>query len=281
MPLPITPDQEVYVRQRLYTAGRQAQSLAVAGFQVDEKGPGDFVTTVDQALDTYLAEQFRAIFPGEALVTEEDAASRAIYAEGADRLWCIDPIDGTDDFIHGRPHYALMVGLLENYQPRAGWVYAPMLDRFYFGGPGWGLYLAQDGQVTELKPQRPDAAVLALAIGYKDRKRFGAALVESLPGVDFTSLGSFGLKVLEVVQGRAAAYVYLNRRVKVWDTAGPIALAQAAGLVCCDLEGRPLGFRPEDVDLASLAHRQTILIGWPESVEHLRHQIGAAVASVV
>jgi 3'(2'), 5'-bisphosphate nucleotidase len=82
---------------------------------------------------------------------------------------------------------------------------------------------------------------------------------------------------MEVLLGRAGLYIYLNGRVKVWDTAGPLALAKAAGLVCCDLQGRPLRWTPDAVEPDTLAHTQAIAIGWPNYIDPLLDQVRQAV----
>ncbi|MEM1292054.1 MAG: inositol monophosphatase family protein, partial [Cyanobacteria bacterium P01_H01_bin.162] len=107
-----------------------------------------------------------------------------------------------------------------------------------------------------------------------------AAITQRLPHLVFNSLGSFGLKVLEVIKGQAGLYVYLNGRVKLWDTTGPLALAEAAGLVCCDLDGQPIRFDPNSVYPQSLIHRQPMIIGWPAYVEQYRPALREAVVAV-
>ncbi|WP_448380973.1 3'(2'),5'-bisphosphate nucleotidase CysQ family protein [Gloeomargarita sp.] len=270
------------IRDLLRRCGAKARQMGASGFEVMEKGPADYVTTVDRLLDQELSQQFRQWFPQDGLITEENPDSRRAYTRFPQRLWCIDPIDGTDDFVHQRPYYALMVGCLEDYQPQAGWVYAPVLERMYWGGIGHGLYQQlPDDSITPLPckvPEPPSPWYCPLVIGDKDRRRYGAALAQLIPGVDFQSLGSFGLKVVEVIRGRALVYVYFNQRVKIWDTVGPIALARAAGLTCCDLDGQPIRFDPDAVDNTTLCHQQRILVGWPEALTQLLPVIREAVA---
>ena len=184
-----------------------------------------------------------------------------------------------------KPDYSVMVGLLQHHQPIAGWVHAPATEITYWGGKDWGLFQSTADQPTEKllvrEPYPPSDRFCPLIIGYRDQKQFGDAIAEFIPEVQFYSLGSFGLKVLEVILGRAGLYLYFNRRVKVWDTAGPIALALAAGLVCCDLEGQPISFAPEAIDLDTLAHKQVILVGWARYVETLRPKLKAAAEAVL
>lgn len=267
--------------QTIRHCGQQISDLAAQPFDVAEKGIEDYVTSVDIALDRQLTSAFTQLFPQDGVITEENERSRRQFGQPYPRLWLIDPLDGTEDFINSRPDYSVMVGLLQHYQPIAGWIYAPSRDQMYFGGVDWGLFSAwgdrppQPLQVVE--PLSPRPGYCPMLIGHRDQSRFGEAILRTIPEAQFSSLGSFGLKVLEVIQGRAGLYVYFNRRVKLWDTVGPISMAQQAGLICCDLEGQPLQFTPNGIQSETLAHQQPILIGWPSYLEALLPQLGQAV----
>lgn len=281
---PISPDLDRSIRQLLRSCGQYAKQMAASQFEVFEKGPDDYVTSIDAALDQKLATAFAMMFPDDGVITEEDAQSRKKFHAGYGRLWCIDPIDGTEDFIHRKRDYAVMVGLLQNQQPIAGWLYAPEYDQLYYGGHNWGLFQATADALPEAltvtEPAPPTAGFCPVLIGHRDQAQFGSAIAQLIPEAQFYSLGSFGLKVVDVILGRAGLYLYFNGRVKVWDTAGPLALARAAGLVCCDLEGRSLSFALDDVDDETLAHKQPILVGWSHYVELLRPKLKAAVETV-
>lgn len=280
----ISSDLDHRIRQTIRQCGQQAERMATEHFEVFQKGPDDYVTTIDAALDRELSAAFADFFPGDGVITEENASSRQRFHDGYSRLWCIDPVDGTEDFIHGKRDYAVMVGLLQNYQPTAGWIYAPAHDRLYYGGKDWGLFQAIANyapiQLPVAEPAPPNPYFCPVIIGHRDQIKFGDAITHVIPEVQFHSLGSFGLKVMEVIRGHAGLYLYLNRRVKVWDTAGPLALAKAAGLVCCDLEGRSLSFASKDIDPDSLAHYQTIVVGWSKYVDLLLPKLRLAVEAV-
>lgn len=266
----ISPDLDHQIRQTIRYCGQQIKQLTANQFEVFQKGPEDYVTTVDAALDRQLSAAFSTLFPDDGVITEENAKSRQQFQVNYSRFWCIDPLDGTEDFIDGKHDYAVMVGLLQDYQPIAGWLYAPTSDQMYYGGANWGLFQAIADYpsmalpIVQPPPLNPHACPIVL--GYRDQLRYGQAIAELIPAARFYSLGSFGLKVLEVICGHAGLYTYLNRRVKLWDTTGPIALAKAAGLICCDLDGNPLQFSPEAIDRETLTHRQTIVVGWPEYI---------------
>lgn len=277
----ISAGQDQKIRSNLRQWGQQAHQLAAAPFEVSEKGPNDYVTSIDRFLDEKLSVAFGDLFPLDGIITEENAASRAAYGANYRRLWCIDPLDGTEEFIRGKLHYALMVGLLQDSEPIAGWIYAPAFEQMYFGGKDWGLFQTvgeEEPRAIELhQPQAPTAENCRIVLGDKDQKNYGEAIAKMIPGAEFYSLGSFGLKVLEVILGRAGLYLYLNGRVKVWDTAGPLALAKAAGLVCCDLQGRPIRWTPDAVEPDTLAHSQAIAIGHPNYIEPLLDKVQEAV----
>ena len=269
------------INQLLVSAGNYALVQSRQSFQIFEKGVDDYVTTVDRALDHKLLTGFHQLFPEDGVITEENQATARQFSQTYRRLWFIDPIDGTDDFIGGGASYAVMVGQVANGVPQAGWIYAPVHQQLVWGGKGWGLFQQHGAEEPQsLVPQEPplvDGQSWALVIGDKDERRFGAAIAARLPQVNFVSLGSFGLKVLAVITGQAGLYIYLNGRVKLWDTTGPLALAQAAGLICCDLAGNPITFTGEAIEADTLMHRQPILVGWPRYIEQFRPVIRQVV----
>ena len=281
MPIVTAQENEAIV-QALLRGGQQARQAASENFEVFEKGREDYVTTVDQALDKFLSAAFAQQFPADGIVTEENQGSAAAFHRCHRRLWFIDPIDGTEDFINRGQHYSVMVGLLRDHQPQAGWVYAPAQSRLYWGGADWGLFQRDDDGNT--LPLEPNPQTLrdsqTMLLGDRDQRRFGKAIATRLPKLTFDAIGSFGLKVLEVIKGQAGLYVYLNGRVKLWDTTGPLALAQAAGLICCDLDGQAIQFDPNSIYPQSLIHRQPIVVGWPEYIEAFLPMLREAVMDV-
>jgi 3'(2'), 5'-bisphosphate nucleotidase len=278
----LSPHELQVIGLLMRQCGQQALQMATEKFQVYEKGLNDYVTSVDRALDLQLTTGLNQLFWQDGVISEEnDQSWLQFYTESNSRLWFIDPIDGTDDFIHGKPHYSVMVGTLEAHTPTAGWVYAPAFDQLVYGGQELGLFQIEgDRPPMPLIPTRPadsSKTYCPMLIGYKDQSRYGAAITQIIPEAQFDSIGSFGLKVLQVIRGHAGLYVYFNGRVKLWDTVGPLALAQAAGLICCDLEGNPLKFTTDGIDAKTLAHHQPIVVGWSHYVERLRSRLQEAV----
>jgi 3'(2'), 5'-bisphosphate nucleotidase len=255
--------------------------MALEPLEISEKGPNDYVTNIDQCLDKQLTAGFIQLFPQDGIITEENPLSRTAFNSNYQQIWCIDPLDGTEDFIQKKLYYSVMVGLLSNNQPIAGWIYAPTFDKMYWGGKDWGLFqTVGDENPQPLTITSPPALTrdnCKIILGDKDQKNFGHAIAQQIPGVQFYSLGSFGLKVLEIIEGKGGLYLYFNGRVKLWDTVGPLALAKAAGLICCDLDGEPLQWTADSIEPLTLTHKQTIAIGWPEYIERLLPKIRQAV----
>src|SRR5215217_2869904 len=106
--------------------------------QVSRKGPGDFVSAADRKAEQILREALEKARPGYGLVMEESG-----IVEGADKThkWHIDPLDGTTNFLHGLPQFAISVGLERDGQIVAGVVYDPALDEMFIAEKGKGAYL--------------------------------------------------------------------------------------------------------------------------------------------
>jgi 3'(2'), 5'-bisphosphate nucleotidase len=269
---------EARIRAVIRSCGQQAKQMAAAGLEVDLKAPGDFVTQADRLLDQRLSAEFTTLFPDDGLITEENNASIQRFLESHERFWCIDPVDGTKDFIETGKDYAVMVGLLERQQPIGGWVYEPEADHLFFGGADRGLW-QQVGEDT-IMPCAPLPVELGgrVIIGANDQVNYGATIAAAIPEIDLWGRpGSFGLKIIDVILGKAGLLVYFNGRVKLWDTVGPFALARAAGLICCDLEGQPVGYSPDRINRDTLAHQQSVILGWPNYVEAYRPRLQAAL----
>jgi 3'(2'), 5'-bisphosphate nucleotidase len=159
-----------------------------------------------------LAQQF----PQDGIITEENQHSTALLFQCHQRLWFIDPIDGTEDYINRGDHYSIMVGLLTQNLPQAGWVYAPAQGRLYWGGGDWGLFQRSDAGDT--LPLVPRPLTLGenqtLLLGNRDQRRFEPAIAQFAPDLHFNTLGSFGLKVLEVIKGQAGLICISQRARK-------------------------------------------------------------------
>src|SRR5215472_54633 len=108
---------------------------------VEWKAPGDPVTIADRRASEFIVDEIRRLFPSDGILSEEmaDDPSR-IYQS---RVWMIDPMDGTREFIAGRDDFAVMIGLVVNGTPQLGVVYQPSTDKMYYAAAGFGASLQQ------------------------------------------------------------------------------------------------------------------------------------------
>ncbi len=238
-------------------AGRLAVSMR-DGVEIGLKsGPDDKVTAADIALSTMISSALSTRFPGDCVVSEED--KEHLFDQDVKRVWVIDPIDGTQNYILDDGQYCVMIGLIIDYEPYFGWVYAPTTDNLYYGGPGYGAFHKNAGeQSRRFEPMAPMREAgdgdVRLLMGSRDRK--ANPWVTDLDNVALVKTGSIGLKVGRILDGYADVFAHLSRKLKVWDTAGPAAIALGAGLEVGTLETGALKF-----PLPAIIHDTTVIMG--------------------
>ncbi len=225
---------------------------SAAAKEVRHKGPTDLVTRADYEAERLITRRIRERFPDHRLLAEEGAArgdatsSGAVGAmgSGAAPRWLIDPVDGTANFAHGIPWFAISIALEERGTVQSGVVAVPPLGEFFVGERGRGAYLI----VGNAAPAR-----LAVS-GVHDLGR--ALLATGLPpeptrSRHIASIPPLLVRSLEVrIMGAAAghlAYVAAGRldafwepNLNPWDVAAGILLVEEAGGRVTDLAGRPL-----------------------------------------
>lgn len=231
------------------------------------------VTLADLAADRVLRAGLATT--GDALVTEETWSGAAMPRSG--RVWVIDPIDGTEDFVRGTADYVVQVGLVVDGAPRVGVVLQPetgLLWRGVVDGPrSFCERIDVDDARTRLALSSSGALSGAprIAASVSHPSNFVDFVVGELGGVVIPR-GSVGLKAALIVEGSADAYVTGSRRIKVWDTAAPAALVLAAGGVVSGLGQRPLVYD------GVVGHDDGVCMWSVSAREALRAPLAAAVA---
>src|SRR5210317_652011 len=105
--------------------------------QVSKKGPGDFVTKTDKKVEQIIIEELQKARPGFNILAEEGGTAE----NKSEYTWIIDPIDGTSNFIHGIPHFAISIGLEKNREVIAGIIFDPIKNEMFYAEKGRGAYL--------------------------------------------------------------------------------------------------------------------------------------------
>jgi 3'(2'), 5'-bisphosphate nucleotidase len=223
------------------------QGLAALGV---EAKPGDEpVTVADRAANELIVSGLRTTFPGDVIVSEESVAhDRARLT--AERVWYVDPIDGTKDFIRGEDGFSVMIGLCIARRPAMGVVYQPTRDRLYWtGGTADGAWLTEGGAAPRrmaVSAVEDPGAIRMVA----SRSNRGPALeqVKSALGIkDELAIGSVGLKLGLIASGERDLYVNPWPKCKAWDTCAPEAILVAAGGMLTDTKGGAIRYDEEDL----------------------------------
>jgi 3'(2'), 5'-bisphosphate nucleotidase len=260
----LTDSDISFISDLAVQAGRLAVEMR-EGVDVRHKsGPWDKVTAADLELSRILIKAISERFPKDEIISEEDAEH--VPCESRDRVWLIDPIDGTNNYVSNDGQYSVMIGLLVNFKPIFGWVYAPAHQTLYFGGPEFGSWTKRknmDGTRFSYADDLKEAEKKRLIIGKRDRKSH--PWIYDIPNVEIVKSGSVGLKVARILDGEADMYVHLAGKLKVWDTAGPAAIALGAGLEVGRLEGKGLPF-----DLSQVRQNCSVIIGRPGTLSWTR-----------
>lgn len=207
--------------------------------QVSRKGPADFVSRADKKAEETIFEELSRARPGYGFVMEEGG-----IVEGTDKThrFIIDPLDGTTNYLHGIPHFAISIALERNLQGTwelvAGIVYNPVTDEMFMAEAGRGAFI-NDGRLgggdRRLKPsQRDDFSSCIFATGIPFKGKPGhAKLLKELHQVMGTSAGvrRFGAASLDLAWTAAGRFDgFWERGLAKWDVAAGILICQEAGL---------------------------------------------------
>lgn len=195
------------------------------------KADGSLFTEADVAAQDALVAALDRICPVPVVGEEMSAAEQAQrQLAGQAGLWCVDPIDGTSNFVYGVPYFAVSVALVEHGRSQIGVVYNPVADEMFYARRGGGAFL--NGQAL---PLREPVARMRSAIAGIDFKRIPAPLAAALAArPPYSSQRNFGAGTLDwccVASGRFD--LYLHGGQKFWDyAAGSLILEEAAGSMC-------------------------------------------------
>ena len=204
---------------------RDAGKIAHRGFGTSAtslKGRHDVVTEMDREVERFIRAAIASRFPQDAIIGEEEGGG------AGDRLWLIDPIDGTANYARGLPRYCVSIGYLEHGVPVLGAIYDPSHDWLYSAACGEGAW--RDGERLAVSPCA-DIDAATVECGWSTR-RPASAYVDLLArvmeaGAAIRRAGSGAHGLADVAAARVEAYAELH--INAWDSAAGIVLVREAG----------------------------------------------------
>jgi myo-inositol-1(or 4)-monophosphatase len=201
---------------------------------VSRKARHDYVSEVDRACEDIIVSQIRRYYPDHAFLGEE----RGVQGEG-DTIWIIDPLDGTTNFLHGIPQFAVSIAQSVNGRLEHGVIYDPMLDELFTATRGKGAFLNQRRiRVSERKTL--DEAILATSFPFRRRQlmpiytRLFSAVYRRIE--DIRRGGAASLDLAWTAAGRLDGFFEIG--LSPWDVAAGSLLVREAGGVVTDFAGR-------------------------------------------
>jgi len=223
----------------------------VENLQVSLKGPGDFVSQADRKAERTIYEMLDKARPGYGFVMEESG-----IIEGSDKShrWHIDPLDGTSNFLHGIPHFAISVGLEREGQMVAGVVLDVIKDEMFVAERGKGAYV--NNRRLRVSGRREAAGMLIGTgiphVGKPGHPQFLRELAAVMPKFqNVRRMGAAALDIAYVAAGRLDGF--WERGLNSWDFAAGIALVREAGGTCLSLDGHADPLQSRDILCANEA----------------------------
>lgn len=200
----------------------------VENLQVSAKGPGDFVSKADREAERIIKDELMGGRPSYGWLGEETGAQEG---EDPTRRWIVDPLDGTTNFLHGMPHWAVSIALEHKGEIVAGVIFDPAKDEMFFAEKGQGAWLNDNRRLRVSGRKAMHEAVFATGVPWGAKRTLPlmlqdlARLMPACAGV--RRWGSAALDMAYVAAGRFDGY--WEREINAWDMAAGIVIVREAG----------------------------------------------------
>jgi len=206
----------------------------IENLQVSVKGPADFVSTADLQAERILKAELGKARPEFGFLMEEGGA---VTGDGRHR-WIVDPLDGTTNFLHGIPHFAISIAVEREGEIIAGVVYDPMRDEMFYAEKGFGAFV-NDRRLRVSARQQLGDSVIGTGIPYRERGdhpeylKLLAAVMATTAGV--RRMGAASLDLAYVAAGRYDGFFEIG--LSPWDIAAGMLLVREAGGYVSEIDG--------------------------------------------
>ncbi|HEX6279222.1 MAG TPA: 3'(2'),5'-bisphosphate nucleotidase CysQ [Pyrinomonadaceae bacterium] len=205
------------------------------------------VTEADRAASRIIVEGLSAAFPDDGILSEEEAD---VVAErlGRDRVWIVDPIDGTAGFVRKDGDFAVQIGLAERGKAVVGVVLLPFHGLTYYATSGGGSHKESANGTKRLHASaETDYSKMFMAVSRNHPSSKIRTVLQSLGVAGEMNRGSVGLKIGLIAEQSCDLYIHLSHRTKLWDTCAPQVILEEAGGRLTDLFGEEFRYDIEDL----------------------------------
>jgi len=206
------------------------------------------VTAADREANELIVDRLRNEFPADGILAEESTDTE--HRLEKDRVWLIDPMDGTKNFIRRDGDFAVQIGLAVNGESVLGTVYQPVREVLYRAVRGGGSWIEEKTEparrMTVSSRTNPNEMVLASSRSHRSPRM--ERVVSTFQFKDEVRRGSVGVKIGLITEQQADLYLHLSPSTKQWDTCGPEIILQEAGGRLTDLFGQPLRYNGVRID---------------------------------
>ncbi len=216
----ISPNLNIMIK-----ASEKASKILIRDFgeieklQVSKKGPSDFVTNSDLKVEKIIIEELRKARPNFSFISEENGIKKN---KDTKNTWIIDPIDGTINFLHGIPHFAISIALKNNNEIVSGLIYDPIKDEMFFAEKNNGAFF-NNHRIRVSNKNKINDCLFAVGGNLKEKVNFHNR-----------KFGCAALDMAYVASGRLDGYFQEN--LNIWDIAAGFLLIKEAGGIVNDID---------------------------------------------
>ena len=210
-----------------------------------KKGPHDPVTLADRRANDLICRRLQQLSPGTPIVAEESPETEWAHFRSAERVFFVDPLDGTREFVKKSGQFVVMIGLLDGARPSHGLMLSPVTGTAWLGSTSGGsLEVTADGQKTPLSISQglPPGGCRVVASRGRPSSLMERAILQIAPR-EIIPVHSAGLKGASLARGDADAYLAPESAGCRWDSCAPEAVIRGAGGVYTDATGQALDYR--------------------------------------
>jgi len=233
------------VKQIALDAGKIIMNYFEGDYEVKSKEDHSPCTIADEEADAFILAELKKNFPDDGILTEESVDDHSRLNK--DRVWIVDPLDGTKQFVMHNRDFCVMIGLAVRGKPVLGVVYVPAKGELYWAEKDKGAFLQKDGETKQIHVRNEkDWSKLILITRVTSDPRKLDMLIDGLGVTNHMRKGAAGIKICAIASGIADMHVNADLRTKEWDTCAPQIILEEAGGTVSDLRGNPLGYNQKD-----------------------------------